>query len=109
MSSLNLKGEAVLGGVAPRGGWWLINLERRRVYGRVIRASRDGSVVMSSAFGSSMRMQPGRYYGRGYTYTENLPTGRGWRYQVDLRWSASPPAEWLAPLPTPAELRAEVQ
>lgn len=91
----NLRGEAVLDGIAPRRGFWLVCNVQRRVYGRILRTRCNGTIVTTGSFGGTCDHAPGHLYGRnGYGYAETMPVGEGWSYMVDLAWTDDPPADW---------------
>lgn len=54
----DLRGEAVIDGVQPRRGMYLVNHSRRRVYGRIVRVRRSGVVVWESLIGIGSVAQP---------------------------------------------------
>ncbi len=59
-SRRDLRGEAVIDGVAPRKGMFLVNHARRRVYGRIVRVRRSGAVVWERLVGSCSVATPKR-------------------------------------------------
>lgn len=89
----DLRGEAVLN-VVPKKGHWLVNTERKRCYGRVVRINRDGSILSTSWYGGTCRHEPGRLYNGGYEYHDAMPRGEGWTYGVDGAWLDEAPASW---------------
>ncbi len=84
MTRANLKGEAVINGVFPQQGMWLVHLERRRCYGRILRVDRHGCVWVERFSRHAAAHDGSKLYDGGYSYADELPTGDGWRYFVDL-------------------------
>ena len=92
----NLKGEAVINGVKPKPGMWLVHVERKRCYGTVRRVRRTGEVVVLGHRECSHR--GAMLFEGGYSYTtERPPVGNGWVFFVDLQWVSEPPESWGIP------------
>lgn len=65
-------GEAVIDGIKPAAGMWLVSHERRRAYGPIIRVTRAGSVVWRGSFGVEVETRPDALQ-RGCSYAEWPP------------------------------------
>lgn len=71
------KGDAVLKGVMPHRGTWLIHRGRRRAYGPVWCVRRSGAVVWQSQRfpGLLVETSPDLLYDQGYEYSPEIPEG----------------------------------
>ena len=83
----NLLGETVLNR-RPRRGDWLVDRQRKRVYGRVVRTRRSGHVVVQHTW--TTEHFGGDLYEQNCEYDRTMPTGDGWQYFVNLSFSPKP-------------------
>lgn len=70
----NARNDATLDGVRPKKGLWLIHRERGRVYGRIIRVKRDGTVVLRALLNGiecETKHRPITLINGGYSYVEH--------------------------------------
>ena len=92
----NLKGEAVIDGVKPKPGMWLIHPGRKRCYGTVRRVRHTGEVVTLGHYecshGGAMLSEGGYRY-----VSERPPIDDGWASLVHCAWISEPPGEWGIP------------
>ncbi len=108
----DLRGEAVVDGVAPRKGMFLINHTRRRAYGRIVRVRRSGAVVWERLVGScsvatpkkngdtlKITTDPDALRNSGASYVDAIPEG----YSVlsDTHFAEQPNTK-EEPMPAPA-------
>ncbi len=103
-SQRDLRGEAVIDGVAPRKGMFLVNHARRRVYGRIVRVRRSGAVVWERLVGSCSVATPKRngdtlkittdpvsLHHSGASYADAIP--EGYLVLSDARFAQQPKEE----------------
>ncbi len=68
------RGDAVIDGVRPRRGMYLVHHERRRVYGRVKRVTDKGAVIWSGPL-CDVPTRPETLHAGGYSYADEVPDG----------------------------------
>lgn len=68
----NLRNEATIDGVRPRKGLWIVHPGRGRVYGRIVRVKRDGTVVWVGEHKVPVRTRPATLINDGYAYREHV-------------------------------------